>query len=68
MVKLKDGTLWVTACSGRRAALLLDELGPVGHIVLPCNALVARPTEPDPNPNLAEPLATLALTRTRTLA
>ena len=58
VVKLKDGTLWVNSPQWPTGELcaLLDELGPVGHIVLPCNALVA----------LALTL-TLALTRTLTL-
>ena len=41
VVKLKDGTLWVNSPQWPTGELcaLLDELGPVGHIVLPCNAL-----------------------------
>ena len=41
VVRLKDGTLWVNSPqwpTGEFCALL-DELGPVGHVVLPCNAL-----------------------------
>lgn len=41
VVKLQDGTLWVNSPqwpTGEFCALL-DELGPVGHVVLPCNAL-----------------------------
>ena len=41
VVKLKDGTLWVDSPqwpTGEFCALL-DELGPVGHVVLPCVAL-----------------------------
>ena len=41
MVKLKDGSLWVDWPqwpTGEFCALL-DELGPVGHVVLPCVAL-----------------------------
>lgn len=41
VVKLKDGTLWVNGPqwpTGEFCALL-DELGPVGHVVLPCVAL-----------------------------
>ena len=41
VVKLKDGTLWVNSPqwpTGEFCALL-DELGPVGHVVLPCVAL-----------------------------
>lgn len=41
VIKLKDGTLWVNGPqwpTGEFCALL-DELGPVGHVVLPCVAL-----------------------------
>ena len=41
VVKLKDGSLWVNGPqwpTGEFMALL-DELGPVGHVVLPCVAL-----------------------------
>ena len=41
VVKLKDGSLWVDSPqwpTGEFCALL-DELGPVGHVVLPCVAL-----------------------------
>ena len=41
VIKMKDGTLWVNSPQWPTGELcaLLDELGPVGHIVLPCNAL-----------------------------
>ena len=41
VIKLSDGTLWVNSPQWPTGELcaLLDELGPVGHIVLPCNAL-----------------------------
>ena len=41
VIKLQDGTLWVNSPQWPTGELcaLLDELGPVGHIVLPCNAL-----------------------------
>ena len=41
VIKLQDGTLWVDGPqwpTGEYMALL-DELGPVGHVVLPCVAL-----------------------------
>ena len=41
VLRLKDGQLWVYSPqwpTGEFCALL-DELGPVGHVVLPCNAL-----------------------------
>ena len=41
VVKMSDGQLWVNSPQWPTGELcaLLDELGPVGHIVLPCNAL-----------------------------
>lgn len=41
VVKLKDGTLWVNGPQWPTGEFIkmLDELGPVGHVVLPCVAL-----------------------------